>query len=49
MDRPTHPHVVRTWAVDRIRVQAPTPAHVRPAADTNKQRRDNSDRTRKKP
>ncbi len=48
MDRPSHPHVVRTWAVDRIRVQAPTPAHVRPTAEKNKARRQNTDPTRKK-
>jgi hypothetical protein len=23
MDRPNHPHVIRTWAVDRIRGKAP--------------------------
>jgi|WetSurMetagenome_2_1015567.scaffolds.fasta_scaffold353127_2 hypothetical protein len=23
MDRPSHPHVIRTWAVDRIRSHSP--------------------------
>lgn len=48
MDRPSHPHVVRTWAVDRIRVQAPTQAHVRPQAEKSKARRQAPDSTRKK-
>jgi hypothetical protein len=24
MDKPRHPHVVRTWTVERIRAKAPT-------------------------
>lgn len=49
MDRPSHPHVVRTWAVDRIRVQPPTPARARPTAEKNKFRRSAPDSSRKKP
>jgi len=50
MDRPSHPHVVRTWAVDRIRTHAPAPGgQSRPVPDKTKRRRADKDAARRKP
>ena len=48
MDRPSQPHVIRTWAVDRIRAQAP--AQWKPQrAPKNLKRRANQPPKRRKP
>jgi hypothetical protein len=49
MDRPSQPHVVRTWAVDKIRPHVPPPGQNKSAQDKTQRRNPKKGAARRRP